>query len=45
MESIRDPLQTQGHTHTESEGMEKDVPCKWKWKEAGVAQYSCTTTT
>ena len=29
----RDPLQTQGHIQTESEGMEKDIPCKWKLKE------------
>ena len=26
----RDPLQTWGHIQTESEGMEKDIPCKWK---------------
>ena len=31
--SIRDPLQTTGHKQTESEGMEKDIPCKWKSKE------------
>ena len=31
--STRDPLQTQGHMQTESEGMEKDTPCKWKSKE------------
>ena len=35
--STRDPLQTQGHIQTESEGMEKDIPCKWKSKKAGVA--------
>ena len=38
MLSIRDPLQTQGHIQTESEGTEKDIPCKWKSKEiAAVA--------
>ena len=37
MLSTRDPLQTQGHIQTESEGMEKDIPCKWKSKKAGVA--------
>ena len=30
--SIRDPLQTQGHIQTESEEMEKDIPCKWRSK-------------
>ena len=34
MLSKRDPLQTQGHIQTESEGMEKDIPCKWKPKES-----------
>ena len=34
MMSIRDPLQTYGHIQTESEGMEKDIPCKWKSKES-----------
>ena len=29
-----DPLQTQGHIETESEGMEKDIPCKWKSTES-----------
>ena len=33
MLSTRDPLQTQGHIQTESEGMEKDTPCQWKSKE------------
>ena len=37
MLSTRDPPQTQGHIQTESEGMEKDIPCKWKSKKAGVA--------
>ena len=30
----RDSLQLQRHTQTESKGMEKDVPCKWKPKES-----------
>ena len=30
--STRDPSQTQGHMQTESEVMEKDIPCKWKSK-------------
>ena len=34
MLSTRHPLQTQGHIQTESEGMEKDSPCKWKTKES-----------
>ena len=33
MLSTRDPLQTKGHIQTESEGMEKDIPHKWKSKE------------
>ena len=32
-----DPLQTEGHTQTESEGMEKDIPFKWKSGESWVA--------
>ena len=34
MLSTRDPLQTKGYIQTESEGMEKDIPCKWKSKES-----------
>ena len=34
MLSTRDPLQTKGHKETESEGTEKDIPCKWKSKES-----------
>ena len=34
MRSTRDPLQTQGHIQTKSEGMEKDIPRKWKPKES-----------
>ena len=37
MLSTRDPLQTYGHIHTKSEGMEKDIACKWKLKKSGVA--------
>ena len=33
----RDPLQFQRHTQTESERMEKDIPCKWKSKKARLA--------
>ena len=25
---VRDPPQTKGHIQTESEGLEKDIPCK-----------------
>ena len=28
MLSTRDPLQTEGHIQTESEGLEKDISCK-----------------
>ena len=28
------PLLNEGHTQTESEGMEKDIPCKRKSKES-----------
>ena len=34
MLSTRDPLQTWGDIQTESEGMEKVIPCKWKSKES-----------
>ena len=40
MLSIRDPPQNKGHIHTESEGLEKDIPRKQrpkKKKKAGVA--------
>ena len=33
MLSTSDPLQTEEQILTESEGMEKDIPCKWKSKE------------
>ena len=39
MLSMKDPLQTQGHIQTESEGMEKDIPCKCKKKKVGVAIF------
>ena len=34
MLSTRDPLQTYRRIQSESEGMEKDIPCKWKSKES-----------
>ena len=37
MLSTRDPPQTQGHLQTESEGLEKVIPCKQRPKKAGVA--------
>ena len=37
MLSTRDPPQNRGHIQTESEGLEKDFPCKQRPKEAGVA--------
>ena len=37
MLSTRDPLQTYRHGQTESGGMKKDIPCKRKSKETGVA--------
>ena len=33
----RDPPQNKGHIQTESEGLEKDISCKWRPKKAGVA--------
>ena len=32
--STRDPLQSMGHIQTESEGLEKNIPCKWRPKES-----------
>ena len=29
----RDPPQNKGHTQTASEGLEKDISCKWRPKE------------
>ena len=37
MLSIRKRPQTQEHIQTESEGLEKDISCKWRPKKAGVA--------
>ena len=37
MLSPRDPPQNRGHIQTESEGLEKDIPCKQRPKKAGVA--------
>ena len=34
MLSTRDPPQTKGHIHTESDGQEKDISCKWRPKES-----------
>ena len=34
MLSTRDSLQTEEHIQTEGEGMEKDIPCKWKSEES-----------
>ena len=34
MLSIRDPPQTKEHKQTESEGLEKDISCKWRPKES-----------
>ena len=36
MLSTRDPPQNRGHIQTESEGLEKDIPCRDK-KKAGIA--------
>jgi len=30
----RDPPQNKQHIQTESEGLEKDIPCKWRPKES-----------
>ena len=37
MLSTRDPPQTKGRKQTESEGLERDISCKWRPKETGVA--------
>ena len=34
MLSKRDPPQTKGHIQTESEGLAKDISCKWRTKES-----------
>ena len=38
MLSTRDIPQNKGHIQTESEGLEKDISCKSRQKEAGVAK-------
>ena len=37
MLSTREPPQNRGHIQTESEGLEKDIPCKQDEKKAGEA--------
>ena len=37
MLSTRDPLQNKGHIQTKSEGLEKNISCKWRPKKTGVA--------
>ena len=34
MLSTRDPPQNKGHIQTKSEGLEKDISCKWRLKES-----------
>jgi len=34
MLSSRDPPQNKGHIQTESDGLEKDVSCKWRPKKS-----------
>jgi len=34
MLSMTDPPQNRGHIQTESEGLEKDIPCKHRQKES-----------
>ena len=36
MLSTRDPPKNKGHIKTESEGQEKDIPCKQDQKKAGI---------
>ena len=40
MLSTRDPPQTKGHMHSESEGMEKAISCKTETKRKQEQQYS-----
>ena len=37
MLSTRDPPQDKGHIQTESEGLEKDISCKWRPNKARVS--------
>ena len=39
MLSIRATLQNEGHIKTESEGVDKGIPCTWKLKESGVEYH------
>ena len=34
MLSTRDPPENRGHIQTESEGLEKEILCKWRLKES-----------
>ena len=36
MLSTADPIHTLGRVKTESEGLEKDISCKWKSKDHSV---------
>ena len=40
MLSRRDPPQNKGHIQTESEGLQKDIPCKQRPKRKQEQQYS-----
>ena len=35
----REPLHIKRHAHSESKGMKKDMSCKWKQTNAGVAIF------
>ena len=37
--STRDPPQNTGHTQAESQGLEKDISCKWRSKESRIAIF------
>ena len=36
MLSTRDPTENKGHIQAESEGLEKDISCKWRPKEVAI---------
>ena len=40
MLSTRDAPQNKGHIQTESEGLEKDISCKWRPKESRTAIFT-----
>ena len=42
MLSTRNPLQTSRHIQTETERMEKYVPCKWETKESWISNHHIT---